>query len=57
MIGNRMVAVRPFRATFWLERKHEKQKAAGGVGAGGSDTLFQWFWPTRAGGSAPPIPV
>ncbi|SEJ15169.1 hypothetical protein SAMN04244579_03303 [Azotobacter beijerinckii] len=26
MIGNQMAAVRPFRATFWLERKHEKQK-------------------------------
>ncbi|WP_217648054.1 hypothetical protein [Azotobacter beijerinckii] len=32
MIGNRMAAVRPFHATFWLERKHEKQKAAGGTG-------------------------
>jgi hypothetical protein len=35
MIGNRMAAVRPFRATFWLERKHEKQKAARGGGGHG----------------------
>jgi len=35
MIGNQIASVRPFRATFWLERKHEKQKAAGGTAVQG----------------------